>query len=287
MKKVCLYIIGIVLVVGFALGLTGQLQIFPILQTLGVVHTEEDAINSIYNAFMKGQDSVIIHYYGDKEDIESFAQDLVEQVFLIDDETTSDDFDYIKNKYRGYTASISGFKIYSIHYRFDFSESYVQTKIVNDDVKKILNELNLENESEYVKVKKIHDYIIENTTYDITVKNNSAYEGLENHATACQGYANMTYKMLTEAGVQCRVITGKADNVPHAWNIVRIGELWYNLDCTWDDPIGGLNDNIGKKYSYFLKGSKNFKEHIRDAEYDTAEFNEKYKMSEKNWTKKK
>lgn len=287
MKKVCLYIVGILLVVGLALGLTGQLQLSQILHALGVVETEEGAVQSIYDAFMEGHDYVSIRYYGDKKDIEAFAQSVVEQAFLIDDETTSDDFDYLKNKYRGYTASISGFRIFKINYCFDFSESRVQTKIVNDNVKKILDELNLEKESEYVKTKKIHDYIIENTAYDITVKNNSAYEGLENHATACQGYANMAYKMLTEAGVQCRVITGKADNVPHAWNIVRIGKLWYNLDCTWDDPIGGANDNIGKKYSYFLKANKNFKEHIRDAEYDTAEFNEKYKMSEQNWTKKK
>lgn len=286
MKKVCLYIVVIILVIGITLGISGQIRLTSILNVLGVVQTEEEAVESVYDALREGHETMTIRYCGDKKGIENFAQRVVEQSFLIDDEETSDDYDYMKNKYRGYTASINGLGIYNIKYRFDFSESAAQTQWVNNKIKEILAEMKLEDASEYKKVKTIHDYIIKNISYDITVKNNTAYEGLKNRATACQGYANLTYKMLTEAGMQCRVITGVADGEAHAWNIVQIGDLWYNLDCTWDDPIGGMNDNIGKRYAYFLKCNKNFKDHVRDEEYNTAEFNEKYKMSEKNWAKK-
>ena len=51
----------------------------------------------------------------------------------------------------------------------------------------------------------------------------------------CQGYATLTYKMLTELGVDCRYISGTSNEELHAWNIVRIGRCFgTTLDNTWD-----------------------------------------------------
>jgi transglutaminase-like putative cysteine protease len=46
------------------------------------------------------------------------------------------------------------------------------------------------------------------------------------------------------AGLECRFAVGtagktKEDIEKHAWNQVKIGNDWYNVDATWDDPIGG------------------------------------------------
>lgn len=286
MKKVCLYIVGIALVVLMTLVLSGELQVSSLVYKMGIVQTEEQAIQTVYKAVLDGETEVTIRYMGEKTEIKAVAQKIVEETFLIDDENTSDDYDYLKNKYRGYTASINGMGIYNIKYQLDLSETAEQTSWVNTRVSEILNELELDDATEYQKVKKIHDYIINHIAYDLSVTNNSAYEGLKNKATACQGYANLAYKMLTDAGIACRVITGEAGGEAHAWNIVRINDLWYNLDCTWDDPIGGASDSIGKKYAYFLKSENHFRDHIRDDEYNTIEFNEEYRMSEKDWTKK-
>ena len=281
MKKVCLYIISILLVVVIALQLTGEFSVASIVNIFRETPSEEEAVQTVYEALKKGDTTTSIVYYGTKQELEAYAQRVVEEAFQIDDEYSSDDFDYMKNKYRGYTAGISGLLAYSIRYKFEYSETEMQTEWVNEQVAAILKKLKLEDDSEYEKVKKIHDYIIENTTYDITAEYNSAYEALRSNATACQGYANLAYKMFTEAGLGCRVITGVAGGEAHAWNIVRIDDLWYNIDCTWDDPIGGGVHNY--QYDYFLKSNNNFTDHVRDPEYDTEEFNETYKMTDKNW----
>lgn len=41
-------------------------------------------------------------------------------------------------------------------------------------------------------------------------------------------------------GVPCTVIIGTCTNGErHAWNIVEFGGEYYQLDATWDDPVGG------------------------------------------------
>ena len=46
-------------------------------------------------------------------------------------------------------------------------------------------------------------------------------------------------RLLTEMGVGCRIITGEGMNGEkaefHAWNIVKLGGVYYNIDVTWDD----------------------------------------------------
>lgn len=263
------------------LQLIGEIHVESVLKLFQTVPSEEKAVQMVYAALKSGNIMTSVKYSGKKEDLESYAQEIVEKAFLIDDKDTSDDYDYMKNKYRGYTASIRGIGIYTIKYQFNYSETDVQTEWVNKTVKSILEDFKLKDKSEYEKIKKIHDYIIDNISYDITVQNNSAYEGLKNGATACQGYANLAYKFFTEAGINARIVTGIADGEAHAWNIVQIEDLWYNIDCTWDDPIGGGNHN--SQYDYFLKNNHDFKDHIRDEEYDTEEFNKEYRMADENW----
>jgi len=281
LKKFCFYIILVILVVIIGLQFTGSIKVKVILDALRIVPTEEETIQIVYTALKAGDAIALVKCSGNKEELKDYAKEIVEKAFLIDDESTSDDYDYMKNKYRGYTASIRGIGIYIMKYEFDYSETGVQTQWVNERVKEILKALELEDKSEYEKIKRIHDYIIDNISYDITAKNNSAYEGLKNGITACQGYANLAYKLFTEAGIHARIVTGIADGEAHAWNIVRIGDLWYNIDCTWDDPIGGSNHD--RRYDYFLKNNAQFMEHIRDEEYDTEEFNTKYRMADESW----
>lgn len=281
MKKIVFYIISALLVVLVGLMLTGEISVASILNSLDVAPDKEEAVDTVYTGLYNGDKNVTIQYVGKKKSVEKYAKAIVEEAFLKDDKDSSDDFDYMKNKYRGYTAAISGVALYTIHYDFKYSETKEQTQWVNTKVTDILEKLNLDDKSEYTKVKKIHDYIINNLSYDISVKCNSAYEALKIKATACQGYANLAYKMFTEAGIGCRIITGTAGKEAHAWNIVRIGDVWYNIDCTWDDPIMGGQHN--HKYDYFLKSENDFKDHTRDEEYRTAAFNETYEMSEKSW----
>ena len=116
--------------------------------------------------------------------------------------------------------------------------------------------------SEFDKVKAIHDYIVVNVDYPahIDMNNRSLFtaEGaLVNKLAVCQGYAEAFSLLCHKAGIQTEMVYGIADNgqsrESHAWNIVRIDGVWYQIDATWDDPItqntaGGAN----LRYSYFL-----------------------------------
>ena len=60
---------------------------------------------------------------------------------------------------------------------------------------------------------------------------------------------------------------GKTEN--HAWNYVELGENWYAIDCTWDDPIstsGWVSE--ASKYRYFLKGSNTIlQDHVPSSQF--------------------
>jgi hypothetical protein len=62
----------------------------------------------------------------------------------------------------------------------------------------------------------------------------------------------LMYQMLKELDIPVRLISGTADGIGHAWNLVQLdldGE-WYHLDATWDDPIP---DEKGRTvYNYYM-----------------------------------
>ena len=134
-----------------------------------------------------------------------------------------------------------------------------------------------EETTDYEKVKTIYDYICANVTYDYEHLENesyvlkyTAYAALVKGTAVCQGYALLMYRLLLEVGVDCRLIGGQGNGGGHAWNIVKLGNHYYNMDSTWD---AGCTE-----YSYFLRCEDNFDDHIRDEEYTTAAFMAQYPM---------
>jgi transglutaminase-like putative cysteine protease len=239
----------------------------------------EEFVNKVRDALRVGDTTLVVNYYGKEEELEEFITSAVDDAFLLDDTETTDDFDYLKYKYKGMHVDMRGFgSSYKVTYEFSYLETNEQTNAVNKKIKEIIKLLDLEHKTEYEKIKLIHDYIITNSVYDISTYRNTAYDCLIEKTSACQGYAALTYKMMEEAGIPCRIISGSGLKEPHAWNIVKLDGLWYNIDCTWDDPVGAVEKNyVG--YDYFLKSNADFKDHTRDLEYNTDEFNQEHVMS--------
>lgn len=52
--------------------------------------------------------------------------------------------------------------------------------------------------------------------------------------TVCAGYAQLFALLCGRAGIECVTVTSPG----HAWNKVRMGNVWYNVDCTWNDCRG-------------------------------------------------
>lgn len=108
------------------------------------------------------------------------------------------------------------------------------------------------------KEKAIHDWLVLNCHYcepEISgagVVHQSCYEidgVFRNGYAVCDGYQKAFLLCMRILGIDCRTVTGTANGGSHAWNVVKIGGEWYQIDCTWDDPIPDQPGKVG--YLYF------------------------------------
>ena len=130
---------------------------------------------------------------------------------------------------------------------------------INTKVDEIINSNYNKNDDDKTNLKRIHDYIINSTKYDIERNNTGdskylsyiAYgPAIEGYAT-CNGYADLMAIILSKLGYENSKIAitsyelGK-DKKGHIWNVVKIEDEWLHLDLTWDDPVS----KDGKDYLY-------------------------------------
>ena len=171
---------------------------------------------------------------------------------------------------------------YSITYEFTYLSTAEQEEKLQKAMDAALTSLNLKDKTEYEKIKAIYDYIADHVDYDyehLPLGNAyptmfSAYGALCEGRAVCQGYAQLFYRMCRAEGLDVRIVSGYGNGIPHAWNIVKISDLYYNADCTWD------GQDKDTRHDWFLLSDSLFTEHERDAEYASKEFYEKYPMAE-------
>ena len=200
--------------------------------------------------------------------------------------------DYLRWQFAAMTCSVAGESLDS-GYRYTFT--YVPDTTYSDTMwfttaaqeaaltnyirNTILPQLSLSGKTTYQKVQAIYNWITANVKYDYSHLSDptyllqyTAYAAAVQKKAVCQGYANLFYRLANDAGVDCRIITGKAYNgtqtEDHAWNIVRMeDEKYYCLDATWDAGLKPEN------YEYFLKGLTSFS---RDHRAETDKLNTPY-----------
>ncbi len=191
--------------------------------------------------------------------------------------------DYIRWTYAGWSGSCSlESDDEGLHYVFVYDCKYYTTAAqeaeLSEKIDSVLQSLDINDESsDYDVICAVYDYICANVSYDYDNLNDSeyllkytAYAAMINKTAVCQGYSALMYRMLQQKNIDCRLIPGSN----HAWNIVAIDGVYYNVDSTWDagrDP---------KNYAYFLCGDSDFAEHTRYSEYSTEEFYRLYPMAE-------
>ena len=70
--------------------------------------------------------------------------------------------------------------------------------------------------------------------------------------------------MLNELNIPVRLISGTAKGELHIWNMVKLGDYWFHLDTTWDDPVPDMNM---VSYSYYMLTDK---EILKDHKIDES-----------------
>lgn len=178
-----------------------------------------------------------------------------------------DDFEYLNREHDGFYGRVSGYTIRSFKFLDKsyvtlsceiYDNYYVEKAILEDkDIpedrkearkllsvcRKLLPEIMKGDPSDYRKEKRIHDYLVSNTEYGYRDGDKGddsraygSYGALVEKKAVCNGYAQAMKLLCDLTGVECEMISGTADGENHAWNLIKIGEGWYHVDTTWDDP---------------------------------------------------
>ncbi len=139
----------------------------------------------------------------------------------------------------------------------DGQDRRAETAAVSDriqEMKKIINQ----GKSDVEKARIAHDLIIRTVDYDHTylsfnpktIFHQSAYSALCEGYTVCAGYAKAYELLMNAVGIDTMAVTSSS----HAWNLIRLNDSWYHVDCTWDDKDGaggyeGVYTYFGRKTS--------------------------------------
>lgn len=108
----------------------------------------------------------------------------------------------------------------------------------------------------------LHDYICSHCSFDMgeavdffTRTHRFGGENCRNatgcllkHKAVCVGISETYALLLNKAGIECKCICGVSYGMDHTWNVVKIGEAWWQVDLTWDllfKPLHG-------KYRWFM-----------------------------------
>lgn len=114
--------------------------------------------------------------------------------------------------------------------------------------------------NQYVKIKRIHDWIADNIAYDAQAyktqgaPSQAVAQVLRSRKALCVGYAELFQSMAEEAGLDSHLVNGSSrgyqylvsgGTTPHAWNVVRVDRRYYHLDITRD--AGSVSNGAFKK----------------------------------------
>lgn len=155
----------------------------------------------------------------------------------------------------------------------EYEKASVKVGAVLDQLKSAVSGM-----SQYDAEKRIYDWIIDHCSYaEDGAFDGTAYGALVLGRARCEGYSKAFSLALRGAGITDLILTGEAwssdESGPkaaqkHAWNVVKIGDAWYQTDITWDDSDGRLPQGVC--YAYFnLTDGDIYKSRTLDGYYST------------------
>ena len=269
---------------------------YPMRRDLGIYFTNADAVVETIRAALRDRSRQITVSYRSHADNMDGIGGIVRELmtYALEETDSPEEGDYIFQQYGGYEFTYSytlqdDLYCYEIVITPQYYTTAEQEAEVTARVQEILREFGFTRRTtDYEKIYAVYSYVTQNVRYDLVHRKHpnhhlrsTAYAALIQGQATCQGYAALVYRLLREAGVMTRIVTGTAgsgaDAEAHAWNIVCIGGLYYNLDATWAQQ-SGTDD-------YFLRSDANFPAHERDAMYADAAFYAQYPMAETDYLK--
>ncbi len=219
--------------------------------------------NVIFEQMNKYNPNINIKYTGSLDDIEEVLKSMVDKDI------------YIKSNISEVHWSISGTKTLSninikVTYILSSEERAQADKLIDDILASIIKPYMNNHE----KVKAVHDYIVMKGSYDESFMYYSDYDLLTKGKSVCNGYALLTYNMLNKLNIPVKLVSGLGLGEAHIWNMVKLGDYWFHLDTTWNDPY---SDNSIISYTYYMLTEKEItKDHIIDTDLNIPKSTKRY-----------
>lgn len=154
----------------------------------------------------------------------------------------------------------SGDSMLSVNYTYDTNYQRALQDAVNEKVSEIIKEIIKPGMTYIEREIAINNYLCDNVEYDNDAAQQllkygyvedehrdsfNAYGALIKGIAVCEGYAEAFKLLCDKAQITSIVVTGKLDDVGHAWNRVYISGKWYDVDVTNNDktqmPNSALN----------------------------------------------
>lgn len=130
-----------------------------------------------------------------------------------------------------------------------------------------------EEASAYDRIRYIYEYLVGTVDYNAGAPDNqNIYSALVGRESVCAGYSRAAQYLLGKLGIPCIYVTGRVEGQgAHAWNIVKCGENYYQMDVTFGDPVflemeeGGNQPEGSINYDYLCcTDGELFTTHIQD-----------------------
>ncbi len=106
----------------------------------------------------------------------------------------------------------------------------------------------------YEKLLVLHDWMANQTAYAYDRYLSGSYDEHDHDMygvfvqkeAVCEGYAKAYMYLLQKLGIESYYARNTELN--HAWNVVKIGNEYFNVDVTWDDPVEDILGRVIHKY---------------------------------------
>lgn len=143
----------------------------------------------------------------------------------------------------------------------------------------IISEHINDHQSDYDKVRSLHDYLKSNLEYDTVAASShrpnerniaeahNIIGALLKHKCVCEGFAKAFKFLCDKIDLECWVVSGKGSSSigagPHAWNIVKINGYYHHVDVTWDNQYSDSSSKDAED-TLRMEGKLGDDEQIRD-----------------------
>ena len=210
-----------------------------------VPYSKNDLRDIYYTVLNNGWDKFTFYcpdeYVTCSEDVKALAN---ESDFI----TTINNYVSPYNSYSKYNTLIIGQN--EVLLTVDKLYTNAEILLINEEIERIISELEIDRTNVKQKdIKKIHDYLIKNVTYDeeyeegdVVTTSNKATGALVDKVALCSGYTDTFALFMDKLGIKNFKIS--TDN--HVWNVIYFNDQWLHVDVTWDD------DEVNNKTAYYF-----------------------------------